>query len=175
MEDTVHLVDGFPMPVCQYARASGSRCFRGEAGFSYCAANTHGAQGMRNTMALKGMCWSVLCPVGIRRDHLWLCPCRRECGRTRCAAGDGRRPARVVNRGQRLYPAQPKARIGTTRHGFANAFTEKHAGFEAKGVRQSTDVKQALGGDGHRAIDRTLSYRLGQGPRHLAFGQPLYP
>ena len=26
------------MPVCKYARASGSRCFRGEAGYSYCAA-----------------------------------------------------------------------------------------------------------------------------------------
>lgn len=38
MGDTVHLVDGFPMPVCKYARASGSRSFKGEAGFSYCAA-----------------------------------------------------------------------------------------------------------------------------------------
>jgi hypothetical protein len=38
MKDSVHLVDGFPMPVCLYARASGSRCFKGEAGFSYCAA-----------------------------------------------------------------------------------------------------------------------------------------
>ena len=38
MEDSIHLVDGFPMPACKYARASGSRCFKGEAGFSYCAA-----------------------------------------------------------------------------------------------------------------------------------------
>ena len=38
LEDSIHLVDGFPMPVCKYARASGSRCFKGEAGFSYCAA-----------------------------------------------------------------------------------------------------------------------------------------
>ena len=38
MDDPVHLVDGFPMPVCKYARASGSRCFKGEAGFGYCAA-----------------------------------------------------------------------------------------------------------------------------------------
>lgn len=37
MEDTIHMVDGFPMPVCQLARASGSRCFRGEAQFGYCA------------------------------------------------------------------------------------------------------------------------------------------
>jgi len=38
LEDSIHLVDGFPMPVCKYARASGSRCFKGEAGFGYCAA-----------------------------------------------------------------------------------------------------------------------------------------
>jgi hypothetical protein len=38
MADSVHLVDGFPMPVCNYTRASRSRCFKGEAEFSYCAA-----------------------------------------------------------------------------------------------------------------------------------------
>ena len=38
MDDSIHLVDGFPMPVCKSARASSSRCFKGEAGFSYCAA-----------------------------------------------------------------------------------------------------------------------------------------
>jgi len=38
LEDSIHLVDGFPMPVCKYARASSSRCFKGEAAFSYCAA-----------------------------------------------------------------------------------------------------------------------------------------
>ena len=26
------------MPICKYARSSGSRCFKGEAGYSYCAA-----------------------------------------------------------------------------------------------------------------------------------------
>jgi len=48
MDDPIHLVDGFPMPVCKYARASGSRCFKGEAGFSYCAAkdeNYYGFEG----------------------------------------------------------------------------------------------------------------------------------
>ena len=38
MDDPIHLVDGFPMPVCKYARASNSHCFKDEAGFSYCAA-----------------------------------------------------------------------------------------------------------------------------------------
>ena len=48
MDDPIHLVDGLPMPVCKYARASGSRCFKGEAGFSYCAAkdeNYYGFEG----------------------------------------------------------------------------------------------------------------------------------
>jgi len=48
MDDSIHLVDGFPMPICKYARASGSRCFKGEAGFSYCAAkdeNYYGFEG----------------------------------------------------------------------------------------------------------------------------------
>lgn len=37
LEDSVHLVDGFPVPVCNYSRASGCRCFKGEADFGYCA------------------------------------------------------------------------------------------------------------------------------------------
>jgi hypothetical protein len=37
-DDSIHLIDGFPMPVCQITRAARSRCFRGEAGYSYCAA-----------------------------------------------------------------------------------------------------------------------------------------
>lgn len=37
MNDSIHLVDGFPMPTCKYARASGSRCFKGEAESGYCA------------------------------------------------------------------------------------------------------------------------------------------
>jgi hypothetical protein len=36
-DDSIHIIDGFPMPVCQLTRAAKSRCFRGEAGYSYCA------------------------------------------------------------------------------------------------------------------------------------------
>jgi len=38
LEQPVHLVDGFPMPVCKITRAARSHCFQGEAGYSYCAA-----------------------------------------------------------------------------------------------------------------------------------------
>jgi len=103
LENSIHLVDGFPMPVCKYARASGSRCFKGEAGFSYCAAKDEKYYGFEGHIGQ------------FRRNYLWLCLYRRECGRTGCAAGDDRRSARLAHRGQRLYPSQPKARIGTTR------------------------------------------------------------
>ena len=37
MQDPVHLVDGFPIPVCLFKRANYSRCFKGEANYGYCA------------------------------------------------------------------------------------------------------------------------------------------
>ncbi|MDP3334701.1 MAG: IS982 family transposase, partial [Methylococcaceae bacterium] len=37
-DDRLHLIDGFPMPVCKLTRAARSHCFREEAGYSYCAA-----------------------------------------------------------------------------------------------------------------------------------------
>lgn len=36
--DSIHLVDGFPMPVCRITRASKSKNFKGDAGYGYCAA-----------------------------------------------------------------------------------------------------------------------------------------
>jgi hypothetical protein len=38
LDRPVHLVDGFPMPVCKITRAYGSHCFKGEAAYGYCAA-----------------------------------------------------------------------------------------------------------------------------------------
>jgi hypothetical protein len=37
-DDRLHIIDGFPLPVCKITRASRSRCFQGDAGYSYCAA-----------------------------------------------------------------------------------------------------------------------------------------
>jgi hypothetical protein len=37
-DDDVHLVDGIPIPLCQFTRAPQCRSFRGEAGYGYCAA-----------------------------------------------------------------------------------------------------------------------------------------
>lgn len=38
MDDNIHIVDGFPMPVCKITRAARSHCFKGEADYGYCAA-----------------------------------------------------------------------------------------------------------------------------------------
>jgi hypothetical protein len=38
LDCSLHIVDGFPMPVCKTTRANRSRCFKGDAGYSYCAA-----------------------------------------------------------------------------------------------------------------------------------------
>lgn len=38
LEDSIHLVDGFPMPVCKITRAPRSQCFQGAADDGYCAA-----------------------------------------------------------------------------------------------------------------------------------------
>jgi hypothetical protein len=35
--DNLHLIDGFPMPVCRFARAHFSRIFKGDAAYGYCA------------------------------------------------------------------------------------------------------------------------------------------
>lgn len=37
LDDDIHMVDGFPMPVCEMSRAAHSKCFKGEAGYGYCA------------------------------------------------------------------------------------------------------------------------------------------
>jgi len=37
-DESIHIIDGFPMPVCQITRAAKSRCFQRKAGYSYCAA-----------------------------------------------------------------------------------------------------------------------------------------
>jgi len=122
MDDPVHLVDGF-------------RC-RSASMPEHPAAVVSRA---RQDLAIAREGWEILwlwraCAGQFRRDHLWLRPCRRECGWTRCAARRWLSPAWVADRGQRLYSSQPKARIGTTRHWFADLFTEKHARLKAKAL-----------------------------------------
>lgn len=36
-DDSIHLIDGFPIPLCHYQRAKNCQLFTGEASFGYCA------------------------------------------------------------------------------------------------------------------------------------------
>ncbi|MEM6613282.1 MAG: transposase [Cyanobacteria bacterium P01_C01_bin.72] len=38
LADSVHLIDGLPVPLCHYQRAQNCRLFKGWANFGYCAA-----------------------------------------------------------------------------------------------------------------------------------------
>ena len=45
--DTVHLAEGFPLPVCHFARAARCRLFRGEAACGHCASKGEVHYGLR--------------------------------------------------------------------------------------------------------------------------------
>ena len=49
-EDTVHLIDGFPIPLCGVRRASSCRVFKGIADYGYCAAKSQMYYGLRGHM-----------------------------------------------------------------------------------------------------------------------------
>lgn len=57
--DSIHVIDGFPMPVCQLTRAAKSRCFQGEAGYSYCAAKDETYYGFEGHLIIDSR--GVLC------------------------------------------------------------------------------------------------------------------
>lgn len=48
--DTIHLVDGFPIPVCHFARAPRCACFKGEAEYGHCAAKKQTYYGFRGQL-----------------------------------------------------------------------------------------------------------------------------
>ena len=50
--DNTHLIDGFPMPICKYARAKRSKLFRPQATFGYCAAKQEKYYGFRSNMVI---------------------------------------------------------------------------------------------------------------------------
>lgn len=50
----IHSVDGFPIPVCKITRARRSRCFKNEAGYSYCAAKDEKYYGFSGHLVING-------------------------------------------------------------------------------------------------------------------------
>ena len=50
--DTIHLLDGFPIPVCRACRGHRCRTFRGEAAWGYCATKKEHFYGLRGHLVI---------------------------------------------------------------------------------------------------------------------------
>src|SRR3954464_10814373 len=50
--DTIHILDGFPIPVCRACRGNRCRTFRGEAAWGYCATKKEHFYGLRGHLVI---------------------------------------------------------------------------------------------------------------------------
>jgi hypothetical protein len=53
--DTLHLIDGLPMPVCKFARANFSQVFKGDAAYGYCATKKEYYYGFHGHIVINSM------------------------------------------------------------------------------------------------------------------------
>jgi hypothetical protein len=53
--DSLHLVDGLPMPVCKFARAYFSKVFKGDAAYGYCATKKERYYGFRGHLVINSI------------------------------------------------------------------------------------------------------------------------
>ena len=53
--DTLHMIDGLPMPVCKFARAHFSHVFKGQAAYSYCAAKKEKYYGFHGHLVINSI------------------------------------------------------------------------------------------------------------------------
>jgi IS5 family transposase len=74
-DDDVHLVDGIPIPLCQFTRAPQCRSFRGEAGYGYCAAKHQTSYGFHGHLliTISGVItgFTLTEASGSEREALW--------------------------------------------------------------------------------------------------------
>ena len=75
VSDTMHLVDGLPIPVCRFTRANSSRVFRGEAAYGYCAPKDEVYYGFHGNLLISscGICtaFTLTCANADEREALW--------------------------------------------------------------------------------------------------------
>lgn len=75
LADSVHLIDGLPVPLCHYQRAKNCRLFEGLANFGYCAAKDEKYYGFKIhlVISLEGVITGfALTPANAsERDTLW--------------------------------------------------------------------------------------------------------
>lgn len=73
--DDLHLIDGLPIPLCGFSRASRCRSFQGEATYGYCAAKQEVYYGFRGHLLVSGtgvITGFTLTPAnGSEREALW--------------------------------------------------------------------------------------------------------
>ena len=55
LTDSLHMIDGFPMPVCKFARAFFSRIFKGQATYGYCATKKEPYYGFHGHLVISSM------------------------------------------------------------------------------------------------------------------------
>lgn len=55
MSDSLHLIDGLPMPVCKFARAYFSKNFKGDAAYGYCATKKERYYGFRGHLVINSI------------------------------------------------------------------------------------------------------------------------
>ncbi len=74
-DDTLHMADGFPIPVCKFKRAKYSRVFKGEAGFGYCASKDETYYGFKGNVVInsEGVISSITATAANidERESLW--------------------------------------------------------------------------------------------------------
>ena len=75
LTDSIHLIDGFPIPLCHYQRAKNCRLFAGLANFGYCAAKDEKYYGFKGHLVIssEGVItgFSLTPANGSERDALW--------------------------------------------------------------------------------------------------------
>lgn len=74
-DDSIHLIDGFPIPLCHYQRASNCRLFMENADFGYCAAKDEKYYGFRGHLVIssEGVItgFSLTSANASEREALW--------------------------------------------------------------------------------------------------------
>ena len=74
-QDSVHLVDGVPIPLCCFSRARKCRLFRGESGYGYCAAKKQTYYGFHGHLVVSAAGvitgFTLTAANGSEREALW--------------------------------------------------------------------------------------------------------
>ena len=62
LADTLHMIDGLPMPVCKFARTYFSKVFKGDAAYGYCATKKESYYGFRGHLVILHVHFSLSHP-----------------------------------------------------------------------------------------------------------------